>query len=273
MEIGISTGIFHRESVFKYIELIRDTGFKYIELWADMNHIDYHDKTQLEKLKTALSDLSLKPVSMHAPFSFDLDLSNPDETKRKQTVYETIKTAEAIKFLGGRVVVTHPATKPFDDISDKKEKEIRSNQSKKSILEILIETEKLGIKLALENQLPHIFGEEIETLFELLSIKKGDSLGICFDTSHASFSKKLTISEFIKKLGKNIITLHISDSNRKRDEHLPLGWGTIDWKEVTDALKEIKYSGIFMLEVLKEIPGKSIQETFISMKEFCEKFL
>ena len=273
MQIGISTGFFHKESIFKYIELIRDTGFEYIEIWADMNHIDYHDKSQLEKLKTALSDLSLKPVSMHAPFSYELDLSNPDETKRKQAVFETIKTAEAIKFLGGEIVVAHPGTKPLDNISDKCETETRFNQSKTSISEILTETEKLGIKLALENQLPHIFGHDVKTLLELLSIKKGKSIGICFDTSHASFCKSLTIPEFIKKLGKNIITLHVSDSNKKSDEHFPPGCGTIDWKEVIDALKEIEYSGIFMLEVLKEIPGKSIRETFVSMKEFCEKFL
>ncbi len=210
---------------------------------------------------------------MHAPFSYEIDLSNSDETKRKQAVFETIKTIEATKLFGGEIVVIHPATKPFADISDKKEKEIRATQSKKSISEILSETEKLGIKLAIENQLPHIYGNGIDTLFELLSIKKGNSLGICFDTSHASFSKNMTVSEFLKKLGKNVITLHVSDSNKKMDEHLPLGWGLIDWKEFIATLREINYSGIFMLEILKEIPGKTFQETFTITKQFCEKFL
>ncbi|MFN3966364.1 MAG: sugar phosphate isomerase/epimerase family protein [Endomicrobiia bacterium] len=273
MEIGISTGIFHKENIFNHLETIKNSGFEFIELWADMAHFNYHDKFEIEKLKNALNDLSLKPVSMHAPFSYELDLSNPDETKRKQAVFETLKTAEAIKLLNGDIVVTHPATKPFANISDKKEKEIRTTQSKKSFYEVLQETEKLGIKLAIENQLPHIYGNEPETLLDLLSIKKGNFIGICFDTSHASFSKNLTVREFLKKLGKNVITLHVSDSNKKMDEHLPPGWGLIDWEEFITTLREINYSGIFMLEILKEIPGKTIQETFVAAKEFFKKFL
>ena len=41
--------------------------------------------------------------------------------------------------------------------------------------------------------------------------------------------------------------MHIHDNMGKKDEHLPLGKGTIDWKQVMEKLSD--YKGIFVTEM------------------------
>lgn len=49
-------------------------------------------------------------------------------------------------------------------------------------------------------------------------------------------------------MGRHLRPLHINDNDGKKDHHWPPGRGIINWLEVYSALKEVKYSGVFMLE-------------------------
>ena len=56
--------------------------------------------------------------------------------------------------------------------------------------------------------------------------------------------------------------VHIHDNMGKKDEHLPLGKGTIDWKLVMEKLSD--YKGIFVTEM------SSVEEGIQSL-EFLRK--
>jgi sugar phosphate isomerase/epimerase len=64
------------------------------------------------------------------------------------------------------------------------------------------------------------------------------------------------------QLGDRISHVHIHDNVGKKDEHLPLGKGTINWKQVMDKLSD--YKGIFVTEM------SSIEEG-IQCLEFLRK--
>jgi sugar phosphate isomerase/epimerase len=54
---------------------------------------------------------------------------------------------------------------------------------------------------------------------------------------------------FCKQLGSAITHVHFSDNRATADHHMPLGVGSIDWKNAVDALKAIGYDGTITLEV------------------------
>ena len=79
-----------------------------------------------------------------------------------------------------------------------------------------------------------------------------DRFGICLDTGHLNLTDK-NQREFILTAGSKLKALHIADNEGFEDQHLmPFTCGTIDFTEVVKALREVKYKGLFNLE----IPGE-----------------
>ena len=113
------------------------------------------------------------------------------------------------------------------------------------------------IKICLEN-LDSICVNSDELLY---LVKKLDSpnFGICLDTGHLNMSRNIGYREsqrdFILKTRDYLSALHIADNEGGRsDQHMmPLGRGTVDFKEVISTLKEIGYTGILNYE----IPGEA----------------
>ena len=55
------------------------------------------------------------------------------------------------------------------------------------------------------------------------------------------------IDEFLDQLKDRISHVHIHDNMGKKDEHLPLGEGTVNWKQIMEKLSN--YKGIFVTEM------------------------
>ena len=102
-----------------------------------------------------------------------------------------------------------------------------------------------------------------ESLLSLIDAAGGKHLGICLDTGHLNLSRHgkvpaygrvdCTQSEFIRRAGDRLIALHIADNDGTADQHLmPFGRGNVNFTDVTDGLREVKYRGLFNLE----IPGE-----------------
>ncbi len=60
------------------------------------------------------------------------------------------------------------------------------------------------------------------------------------------------ILEFINRFGDRIQHVHISDNFGRRDDHLAVGEGAIDFKVLIDALKKIHYDDTMTLEIFTE---------------------
>ena len=53
----------------------------------------------------------------------------------------------------------------------------------------------------------------------------------------------MDIPAAIQRMGKKLYEVHLHDNNGKKDQHLPIGFGTVNWIEVIEALKAIDYPG------------------------------
>ena len=80
----------------------------------------------------------------------------------------------------------------------------------------------------------------------------GSELGICLDTGHLNMAGG-DCADFVRKAGKKLKALHITDSIGERDDHIfPHGAGTVNWEAFVSALYEVGYDGLFNFEVPRE---------------------
>jgi sugar phosphate isomerase/epimerase len=90
-----------------------------------------------------------------------------------------------------------------------------------------------GSRLMLENvyeQGP----EEIRVLFEQLSSRR---VGLCLDCGHLTVFGGAPLAEWLASLGGFIGQLHLHDNLGKKDDHLPMGRGRIDFSRLFAYLK------------------------------------
>jgi sugar phosphate isomerase/epimerase len=110
-----------------------------------------------------------------------------------------------------------------------------------------------GTLICLENLGPSSGAHTIGDFDRLLGAVNVPNLAICLDTGHANITG-VDSAEFVRRAGTRLKALHIADNLGQGDDHmLPYGRGTIRWPEVLRALHEVRYQGLFNLEV----PGEN----------------
>jgi sugar phosphate isomerase/epimerase len=254
MAIGVQTGLFYEKDVLEVLQPIREAGYTTVEIWGgpqrwgEYTHFNWHKGYRVHALSVCLKVLGLKVHSLHAPFSDTLDLSHPNELKRKYAVTEVLKTMEVLKFLGGEYLVVHPASNE----TSLQDREARFRQSRKSIEELYSCLQGTDVKLAVENQLPHILGGDAGTLLELIKDFPPQQVGICFDFSHANLYQGQRPEQTLEALAGRLFTLHVSDNYGRNDDHFIPGDGTVNWQAAVEVLRRCGYRGVFMLEILSD---------------------
>lgn len=251
MEIGITTGLYYDRNILDVLPLIKNAGFNIVEIWAGAEkygaytHFDWHKEREIKSAEACLRELGMSVHSLHSPFSPTIDLSSPDEIIRTFSVSEVERSMYCMKQLGGKYLIVHPASTEQslqDNIN------VRFLKCRKSLEKIYISAQDLGVQIALETQLPHIFGGEASILWKLIDGFSPSVCGFCFDTSHANLWAKGALTAF-KELYLRVNTLHISDNNGGNDEHLIPGDGAINWPELIRVIRKSNCSEVFMLEV------------------------
>jgi sugar phosphate isomerase/epimerase len=47
--------------------------------------------------------------------------------------------------------------------------------------------------------------------------------------------------------------LHLSDNDGKSDQHLGIGYGTVDWNSIASLLKKLSYNGTLVIESVERV--------------------
>ncbi len=180
--------------------------------------------------------------SLHLPFfPFETNnLASPDVQIRKNSVAMQTELIERAGDIGIHIAVIHPSAEPILPEA-RKECLLYAQES----LAILAEhAARCGSTVAVENLPRTCLGNCID---EMRFLTQGDErLRICFDTNHLLKEKN---SDFIKALGKQFVTIHVSDYDFIDEKHWLPYEGKTDWVELVTLLEEADYSGPFLYEV------------------------
>jgi sugar phosphate isomerase/epimerase len=126
-----------------------------------------------------------------------------------------------------------------------------------------------GITVYTENLLQGHLTISAEELLQYLRDVDRENLKVVFDTGHCHCSG-LNVPGEVLKLGRVLEHLHIQDNHGDKDEHLPLGGGTLDVQAFADALAKIAYTGIYMFE-LCPCPSDGLGRSYRIMKACAEQ--
>ncbi len=252
--VGLSTGCFWQTSIFDCLEDIRNSGFGRIEICSFPAHLDYHDLESVKCAAKRIEDLGLETYSFHAPFSDRIDITAPDPGARDFAAQELLKAAEAAAILNVRYFVIHPG--PENSALPEHERFWRLQNAVGVLNRTYVRCKQLGIGLALENMLPHLFAGKVRDLLWILGALDTCEAGICLDTGHAFLGEDLPA--VVHKLSGHLWMVHASDNHGHRDEHLPPGEGEIDWGAFLAHLEDLHFNGTFILEINGEGDRTSI---------------
>nr|MBP7323166.1 sugar phosphate isomerase/epimerase [Deltaproteobacteria bacterium] len=251
---GLSTGSFYKVPLIDVLESIAQSGFSLLEISSSPAHLDYHNLAAVKAAAHAMRSIGLTSVSFHAPFGRDIDISSLDERQREHSVREMLVSAQAAAVLGVDYLVVHPGG-TAEGRAAAREYHLRMENAVTALTRIARTCADLGIRLLLENMLPHLRLGQTRDILRLLPSLGIHHAGICFDTGHAYLSGDVYSS--LPKVSDHLSLVHLNDNRGRGDDHLPPGEGSIDWKKFLCILAKISYWGPLILELSDDSTNRS----------------
>ena len=238
------------EDPFSWACDLEDIGFGGWEVVYEGTHA--LDSQNLVRMREVCETTDLA-ITIHLPFS-DLNLASLnypiwDEVIRQLT--SCIRVASEFSDL----MVVHPGyLSPFG----MQMPDLAWQQNIAGLQQLCDSAGDLGVRLAVENmpRMELIFGKEPDEMAGMIELVDRGNLGMTLDVGHAHTNGVL--SEFLGM--KEIVHVHIHDNNGRRDEHLPIGEGTIAWADVMGELYKRHRGCRFVIEARDLKEGKASLE-------------
>ena len=249
--VGLSTGACIDRPVTDVLGAFHQLNVRGVELGTRPDHFDITRPDQVAGVAAKLQALSIEAVSIHAPFGGVLDLAHPDLYHRTAAVAAILGASDALKQVGGHIVVVHPSDLPRHGNDVK----ARLDDAAQSLATIAERCQQDGMTLAIESPLPHLIGGHPDE-FGTLLVKLDGSIKVCLDTGHTFLGGFW--DRFLRVSQGRLVHVHANDNHGTYDDHLPPGEGRIDWPHVIRTLREAEFTGWMMLELhctSPDIPG------------------
>ncbi|MHB9038821.1 MAG: sugar phosphate isomerase/epimerase family protein [Armatimonadota bacterium] len=192
-------------------------------------------------LEPILEKPNVELWSVHAPYSRQFDPSSPNSDIREAAVDAYCVAVDVAKRIGAKVVVTHPGTQAEYDMPKRQRLELIPHVIRK----VADYAAQYGIKIAVEPLPKHEPGNSLEEVLWVLDQIDKPNVGINFDVNHLFPAS--AIPDLIRKAGKLIMSVHISDQDDTERHWLPLE-GKLDWGAVLETLTEVGYDGPLIYE-------------------------
>jgi len=225
------------------IEFAHNQGFRAFEVWADHPHA-HPDEVPPDARRRIRSLLArFERISMHGPLG-NASIASINPGIRRESVRQHLAAVELAHDLGASVLVVHPG-----DLRDRRFKSETLRLSCDALAKIAGRAGELGVAIAVENCGPYHAGID-QTEADLATIVRslGSRGGFCVDTGHAAVNKNAT--QLVALLGDAATHFHVHDNHGSRDEHLPIGAGTIDFSAFLPVLKG--FDGMAIAEIIWE---------------------
>ncbi|MBM2828536.1 MAG: endonuc 2 protein [Actinobacteria bacterium] len=210
------------------------------EIYLSAKTLDSLSPGHAEKTAESVRAAGVRSVTFHAPFE-EIWPGARDEEARGLAVRrlsQAISVAQVFRPLG---IVVHGGYYGwlYDFDADKWFK-----PALRTFREVAEAAEKAGVDIFLEN----VFDEVPDHLLRLRNALGSKRIGYCFDAGHATLFSGLPLHKWVEAYGRDLREMHIHDNRGQRDDHLPMGEGSINFRGVLNASLEAGASPILTLE-------------------------
>lgn len=216
---------------------------------VDTNRIEILDeglhalnKSRVQTLKDLSASYNLE-FTMHAPFA-EVNIASPSNWMLNATVKRMKKSIINARALDCRLWVFHPGLKSamndyFPEI------EWKTNVKTARMLHRFAKVH--GVNSAIEN-VPEPYSFIMKTAEDFVRFydEVDEDIGFVLDLGHAHIMGQ--IDRFFGTFSKRIVHVHAHDNDGKGDQHLGIGYGNIDWKNVARLFEKIAYDKTIVVE-------------------------
>ena len=210
------------------------------EIYFSANVLDALAPGQAETAAESLYAEGVGSATFHAPFE-DLWPGARDEEARKLAVRRLLQAIGLAPLFRPRGIVVHGGY--FGWIYDF-DPGRWLEPALRTFTEVLEAAEKAGVDIFLEN----VFDGTPEHLLRLKEAIGSKRLGFCCDAGHATLFSDLPVHKWVEAFGPNLRELHVHDNLGRRDDHLPVGEGAINFRGILHAALDAGASPILTLE-------------------------
>jgi sugar phosphate isomerase/epimerase len=231
--------------VCEEIQRVADLGFDYFELSMDPPEGHWTKICELEnQIMAILADTGM-PVICHLPcFVYTPDLT---PAIRRASLDEMKHSLDAAAGINVHKAVLHPG---YITGMGMFAMDAAKKYAHTALTAIVAHARDLNIQLCFENMFPsyhlNFEPESFEDLF-----KEFPGLKMTLDTGHANIGdpEQTRLGQFVTRLAPYIGHVHISDNFGKKDDHMAVGKGNIDFKSLVSSLKQAGYDDTITFEV------------------------
>jgi sugar phosphate isomerase/epimerase len=274
MRFGISTHLYHDQRLDRrHLEEIASYGFEAVEVFATRTHFDYHDPAAIDALATWLGETHLSLHGIHAPITDRLgagdqwgrtfSIAAADAARRQEAIKEIEASIEIVRRIRADVVVLHlgvPTAKQADAGDNSRDAMQRSVEAIEKL------TRDAGVQLALE-VIPNALSTPDAIVRLLEEDLSSSGTGICLDFGHAYLMGDVV--DAVELSAGHLISTHVHDNRRQKDEHLVPFQGTLDWPSALMAVQKVGYEGTLLFEVANtSTPREVLDQTRAARDRF-----
>jgi D-psicose/D-tagatose/L-ribulose 3-epimerase len=244
MKFGVNTWVWTapltEEELEELAPAIAKMGFDHIEI-----PIDDPETLDFERCNEIIKNAGIESVSFCAAMSPDRDLIDPDPQVRENGVAYLKACMDGLVVVGGKHLVG-----PFYSAVGRTWKQ--TAEEREADMQILVEilrelsdyAAERGLLLGVEpiNRFETSFITTAEQVIELVDRVDHPACKVMLDTFHMNIEED-SLGDAIRAAGPRLIQVHSNENNRGTP-----GKGHVPWEEVAQALKDIHFDGVFVIE-------------------------
>jgi len=268
MRFAQSSFVYFNHPLKQAIRRLHQFGYQGIEIWGGRPHMYRHDlDAEFDSIKALLDECEMTvPNFIPAQFRYPSILCSSNEAVRRDSVRYIKEAIDNALGLGAPSVSLCAGMTLDGESVEQGWKNLRQ-----SIVELLNYTDKTDLRLLIEpahkaeSTLILTVADGLRMIHEIQS----ERLGICLDTGHADVNGE-DLAQVVRTCQGVPLHIHIDDNPGDSDAHLIPGEGSINYKPLVQALKEINYAGFVSAELGFQYtlePDVAVQKTYMALSE------
>lgn len=239
MRLSVTTDMFnytYKPRLGEKLGLFKKHGFEYLHWCDNWNDDVMYSEDDMKGISKTIKDHGLVCLDIHGTATREYRIDSLDQSSFCGYVKLLENRVRFCHEVEGDAVVVHPP-RVYEPNLEK-----RVHVSKLVVESVEKLCRDLGVTLAIEN----CSRNDQSILGDYFELYAPEFIGWCYDSGHANFNRNL---EQLKPFGDRLIVTHLHDNKGSGDDHQYIGWGTIDWSDVTSWLKGLDYDKPLNLEV------------------------
>jgi len=244
-KLGLSMLYCLGEPFQEMIDRLAKAEVEYVEIVDDGFHA--LNKRRVSVLREVGVSHGLR-YSVHAPFT-DVNIASPSAHMLRAMVKRLEQSIMHTQALDAYMWVFHPGSKTGISSFYPGMDWLQNLKTARALAKIARE---YGVKIAIENvPEPYPFLMKSVEDFERFYAQVNEDIGMVLDVGHSNVNGQT--EHFLNTFADRIVHLHLSDNDGKSDQHLGVGYGTVDWNGIASLLKKLSYNGTLVIESVERV--------------------